>query len=51
MAKCCDDDPVAKMKHRVTIQNPVRASDSQGGFTETYPDGSTVWASIEPVKG
>jgi SPP1 family predicted phage head-tail adaptor len=39
------------MKRQVTIQNPVRVSDGQGGFTETFPDGATAYASIEPVKG
>ncbi len=38
------------MRHRVTIQNVSRVSDGQGGFTETFADGATVFASIEPVK-
>jgi len=39
------------MKHRVTIQTVSRASDGQGGFTETWNDVTDVWVSIEPVKG
>lgn len=38
------------MRHRVTIQNVSRVSDGQGGYTETWPDGASVFASIEPVK-
>ena len=41
---------VATFRKQVTIQNKVSVSDGQGGFTETWPDGSTVWASIEPLK-
>jgi SPP1 family predicted phage head-tail adaptor len=39
------------MVHRVTVQTAVQVSDGQGGFTETWTDGPTVWASIEPLKG
>ncbi|MCE9566359.1 MAG: phage head closure protein [Planctomycetes bacterium] len=39
------------MKHRVTIQNSSQVSDGQGGSTESWPDGDTVWASIEALKG
>lgn len=39
-----------QLKKRVTIQNVTRVSDGQGGFTETWVDGSTVFAGIEPVK-
>jgi len=46
---CCDYLP-AKMKHQVTIQSKSSASDGQGGFTETWNDGDTVSAFIEPVK-
>src|SRR5688572_4333984 len=51
MAKGCCKSPAAAFKHRVTIQNPSRVSDGQGGFAETYPDGDSIWCSIEPVKG
>lgn len=39
------------MKRRVTIQTASQSSDGQGGYTETWADGDTVWASIEPMKG
>jgi SPP1 family predicted phage head-tail adaptor len=42
---------VATFRKQVTIQNVAQVSDGQGGFTETWNDGSTVWASIEPLKG
>lgn len=38
------------MKHRVTIQNASRSSDGQGGFTETWTDGATVYASLKQKK-
>ena len=41
---------VASLKKRLTIQTPSYDSDGQGGFTETWLDGDTVWASIEPAK-
>lgn len=43
-------DPTTFRK-RVTVQNASRVSDGQGGFTESWPDGSTVWAAVEPLKG
>ncbi|MBP3955401.1 phage head closure protein [Gemmata sp. G18] len=38
------------MKHRVTVQSLTRAADGQGGFTEAWVDGATVWAGIKPKK-
>ncbi len=51
MAKGCVDYAPARMDKRVVIQNPSRVSDGQGGYAETFPDGDSVWAWIEPVKG
>lgn len=50
MAKACVTHPAARMDKRVTIQSVSRASDNQGGFTETWADGDTVWASVEQKK-
>jgi len=50
MASCSCSNRAATLKRRVTIQNATRTGDGQGGFTETWPDGATVWASIEPLK-
>jgi SPP1 family predicted phage head-tail adaptor len=41
---------VATFRKQVTIQSKSTVSDGQGGSTETWNDGSTVWASIEPLK-
>lgn len=49
MGKCCTD--VSKMRHRVIIQSVSQVSDGQGGFTETWTDGATVWCSILPLRG
>lgn len=38
------------MRHKVTVQNASRVSDGQGGFTETWPDGATVWADVKQTK-
>lgn len=38
------------MRHRVTIQSVSRVSDGQGGFTESWTDGATVWAAVEQKK-
>ena len=45
----CDYLPT-KFKFRLTLQTLTRASDGQGGFTETWTDGPDVWASLEPAK-
>jgi SPP1 family predicted phage head-tail adaptor len=39
------------MKRRVTIQSVSRLSDGQGGYTESWADGDTVWASVDPSTG
>jgi SPP1 family predicted phage head-tail adaptor len=51
MAKSCVDYAPARMDKRVTIQSASQISDGQGGFTETWSDGASVWAWIQPVKG
>jgi SPP1 family predicted phage head-tail adaptor len=49
LGKC--DNPAAKLKKRLTIQNIVYVADGQGGFTQTWADSATVWASLDPYKG
>lgn len=34
----------------MTIQTKTATSDGQGGFTETWTDGPTVYASVDPLK-
>lgn len=50
MPKACGKFAPAKMDKRVTIQNATRVTDGQGGFTESWPDGDTVWAAVEQKK-
>lgn len=42
---------IGKLRHRITIQQLTRTPDGSGGYTETWPTFSTVWASINPVHG
>jgi len=39
------------LRHRVTIQTPVRTGDGQGGATVTWTDVATVWAQVTPGTG
>ena len=39
-----------EMRERVTVQSPVRATNSLGETTITWQDGLTVWASINGVS-
>ncbi|CAN5262594.1 phage head closure protein [soil metagenome] len=48
MASSCK---TLSLRHRLTIQTLSKVSDGQGGYAETWSDGQTVWASIEPLKG
>jgi SPP1 family predicted phage head-tail adaptor len=48
LAKCTS--VAATFRHRLTIQNETKTPDGQGGFTSTWTDGATIWASIDPIK-
>lgn len=50
MATACAKNPVAKMDRRVTVQAITQTTDSQGGFTESWADVISLWASIEPMS-
>lgn len=40
-----------KLRHRVTIQEPVNVQDStDGSMVKTWRDVATVWAAIEPLS-
>ena len=41
----------ATFKKRVIVHRPERASDGQGGFSETWTPTAAVSCSLEPVKG
>lgn len=42
-------DP-AKFRERITIQNNNRASDGQGGYTDSWTTGTTVWAQVKQLR-
>ncbi len=50
MASCCDIS-ASDLRHRMTVQTLSQVGDGQGGFTETWTDGATLSAKIEPSKG
>lgn len=50
MAKTCSKNNPSMMNKRVDVQQLVRTSDSQGGYTEAWATIATVWAKLEPVK-
>lgn len=39
------------LRHRLSIETPIRAGDGGGGATLTWAGLGEVWAAIEPVKG
>lgn len=39
------------MRHRIEIQQAVKLSDGMGGFTETWGQVCTVWASMRQESG
>lgn len=45
-----DQTLAATLRHRVTVQTRTQTPDGQGGFTETWTDGATVWCSITTLK-
>lgn len=50
MVSTCNKSIVAQMNRRIELQEVVRESDGQGGFTEGWTPIATVWAKIEPIK-
>lgn len=50
MSKCkCVN--VADFRHRVTLQTLTETADGSGGFTSSWADTVSVWASITPASG
>ena len=39
-----------RLRHRVTIQQPVKTVNARGGRTKSWADVWTVWAGIEPLS-
>jgi SPP1 family predicted phage head-tail adaptor len=42
---------IAMLRHRVTIEAPLDASDDIGGFSRAYATVATVWARVETLDG
>ena len=40
-----------RLRHRITIQEPVTARNSYGEAITTWTAVATVWASVEPLSG
>lgn len=42
---------IGDLRHRIKLQTAARVSDGAGGYTVTWTDTATIWASVEPVSG
>ena len=42
---------IGALRHRVTIEEPVRVPDAAGGADITWQSLATVWAEIQPKAG
>lgn len=42
---------IAKLRHRIVLQEHISSRDSFGAELKTWSDKSKVWASIEPLSG
>lgn len=40
----------AKLRHRVTLQQPINGRDSFGGVVPDWQDVADLWAAIEPIS-
>lgn len=40
-----------RLRHRVSFDEPVSASDGAGGETVTWVERGTAWATVEPIGG
>jgi SPP1 family predicted phage head-tail adaptor len=41
--------PIARLRHRLTLEAPEEAPDGAGGVVRTWTPLGQVWAAIEPV--
>ena len=41
---------IGDLKHRITLQAPIKAPDGMGGFDNTWSDRDTISAAIWPVS-
>ena len=44
-------DAIGRLRHRMTIEQPVRAADEGGGATLTWSPLATVWAEVMARSG
>jgi SPP1 family predicted phage head-tail adaptor len=44
------DIRLGRLRHRLTIEQPVETGDGAGGLTRTWADAGTAWASVEAVS-
>lgn len=42
---------IGNLRHRVTIEKPVKKTDPYGDPYDDWSDHATVWAAIEPLTG
>jgi len=42
---------ISDLRHRVTLQDKVRADDDGGGGTVEWIDEGTFWAHVAPLSG
>ena len=44
-----DTVPIGRLRHRVTLQQPVDTDDGAGGTTRAWADVVTLWGRVEPL--
>ena len=42
---------IGELRHRLTLQQPVRTADGGGGADVAWTDVADLWASVEPLSG
>jgi SPP1 family predicted phage head-tail adaptor len=42
---------VSRLRHRMTLQQEVQASDGAGGYTRSWADVAELWGEIIPLTG
>lgn len=43
--------PASQLNTRLTLQQPVLTTDTQGGYSKTWQDVATLWAKLSPQTG
>lgn len=42
---------IGALRHRITLENPVRTDDGGGGGSVSWQPVATLWAAIRPLRG